>query len=230
MPRSIVVEVDTKVIVFDLDDTLYLERDFARSGFAELGKRFADRFDGDAFTQTCCALLDGGSRNNVFDLALQDLGIEAEASLIDQLVAVYRSHRPAISLSGDAERLIGRLDEAMTGLISDGPEQTQSAKVAALGLKGRIDHIYLTGAWPGDYGKPHPRAFETIQKQTGLAGPEHTYIADNAAKDFLAPNRLGWKTVQILRTDRIHDGSPLTPEHAAHSVITSLDEVELAAA
>ena len=32
------------VIVFDLDDTLYLERDFVRSGFAAVDRWVSDRF------------------------------------------------------------------------------------------------------------------------------------------------------------------------------------------
>ncbi len=226
---SIVIETDARVVVLDLDDTLYLERDFARSGFVAVGEHLGTQVDSDAFARTCSALLETGARQNVFNLALHEFGIKDEPDLIKELVAAYRSHSPTISLCSDAERFLGRLDESTTGLISDGPEQTQSAKVAALGLGERIDHICLTGAWPEGYGKPHPRAFETIQQRTGLAGSEHVYIADNGAKDFLAPKGLGWQTVQILRSERVHDCSPPTSDHAAENVITTLDEIELVA-
>lgn len=232
MRRSIVtegVELDSRVFVFDMDDTLYLERDFARSGFAAVGELFAHRFDQAAFAQVCFDLLDRGERGNIFDLALREIGVEPEDRLIGDLVAAYRRHTPTIRMCDDAQRFLDQLGEAPTGLISDGPSRTQAAKVVALGLEGHIDHIILTGAWPEGYGKPHPRAFERIQQLTGFAANEIAYIADNAAKDFVAPNKLGWQTVQIMREDRIHTGSPPSPDYAAMHVVASFDEISISA-
>ena len=52
------------------------------------------------------------------------------------------------------------------------------------------------------------------------------YIADNAKKDFVAPNALGWTTIQIVRSDGVYrDAAPAqggTPRHAAES----LDEID----
>lgn len=221
------IEITEAAVVLDLDDTLYLERDFAYSGFKAVGRHLGARLASAEFAKTCSDLLNAGVRRNVFDLALREFDIVAEQELIDDLVAVYRNHSPLITLCADAERFLGRLGEKVTGLISDGPEQTQAAKVKALGLAERIDHICLTGSWPEGYGKPHPRAFETIQGNTGLSAPNHVYIADNGAKDFLAAKRLGWRTVQILRSERVHDCSPPTPDHAADSVVTTLDEIKV---
>ena len=57
-------------------------------------------------------------------------------------------------------------------------------------------------------------------------GRRCVYVADNAAKDFVTPNRMGWLTVQILRPGRVHDGSPPDADHAARVVITSLDQLD----
>lgn len=232
MPPSIVTEplrIEAAVVVFDMDDTLYLERDFARSGFGAVGRQFAERFDGTLFARHCIALLEAGERGNIFDLALRRLDVAPADDLIGALVAAYREHPPEIALCADADRFLRRTRAAATGLISDGPGRTQAAKVAALGLRERIDHIVLTGEWPAGFGKPHPRAFEHIEQATGHSGGALVYIADNAAKDFLAPNRLGWQTVQILREGRIHDAPPPGPEHAAGHVVTSFDEIEIVA-
>ena len=221
------VRIDARVVVFDMDDTLYLERDFARSGFAAIGREFGDRFDGDAFAQICAALLLAGARGNIFDLALRELGVTPPDGLIGEMIDAYRRHRPDIRLCADVERFLSQLGSAPTGLISDGPGQTQKAKVAALGLAGRIDHIVLTGEWPEGFGKPHPRAFEHVQNSTGFPACEHVYIADNAAKDFLAPKGLGWQTVQILREGRVHTGLPPSSDHAATHLISSFDELRI---
>ncbi len=34
------------------------------------------------------------------------------------------------------------------------------------------------------------------------------YISDNPAKDFVAPNRLGWRTIQLLYPGQVHAHLP----------------------
>ena len=219
------IELCESVIVLDMDDTLYLEADFAVSGFNALCSQFGDRFDGPKFVEDCTASLYCGERGNIFNLALEAQGLEAEPQLIAQLISAYRSHSPDIRLCDDSERFLVRTGNRQTGLVTDGPEVTQASKVRALNLSTRIDHIVLTDSLPQGFAKPHPRPFQEIEQLSGAPSSSHVYIADNGAKDFLAPNTLGWRTVQILREGRIHDGVPTTPDHRAQSSIVSLDEI-----
>lgn len=208
-------------IVFDLDDTLYLERDFARSGFAAVGRFIAERHGVAGFADHCAALFDGPHRAAIFDEALRRCGL-AGAQPVAELVAIYRGHAPQIALCPDAARyLAGR---GGFGLITDGPEVTQRAKIAALGLAQFCDQIIPTGQWGAGFGKPHPRAYQQMMGSAG--GRACVYVADNAAKDFVTPNRMGWRTVQILRPARVHAGSPPDADHAAQAVIDSLDQLD----
>lgn len=216
-------------IVFDLDDTLYLERDFAFSGYRAAGDWLEARGAvppglGTRFAGACRELFARGERRAIFDRAAQELGLDPE--LVPDLIELYRSHMPRIGLCPDAVRyLTGHRGFA---LISDGVEQTQRNKIAALGLQAHFDLVLPTGQWGTGYGKPHPRAYELVAAASG--GRTCVYVADNAAKDFLAPNRMGWITVQILRPGRVHEGSPPTPDHAAGAVIGSLDQLDQAIA
>ena len=227
MRRFSLIEIEAKVVVFDLDDTLYLERDFARSGFNELARHFGESVGGKRFAAECHDLLAHGTRGNIFDEALTRCRIETSPELIDALVAHYRSHSPDIAFCEDVARFFARRRQAQTALITDGPEEAQLAKIRALGLDKTIDHVVATGQWPKGFGKPHRRAFELIESLTASSGKDLVYIADNAVKDFIAPRHLGWQTVQIVRSDRIHDGSPAEPDHAAEHVVTSFDEIEV---
>lgn len=216
-------------IVFDLDDTLYLERDFAFSGYRAAGDWLEAQDSvppgtGPRLADACRDLFALGERRAIFDLAAQGLGLAPE--LVPELIEVYRGHMPRISLCPDAKRYLA--GHAGLGLISDGFEQTQRNKIAALGLQAHCDIILPTGQWGAGYGKPHPRAYEIVAAASG--GRTCVYVADNAAKDFLAPNRMGWITVQILRPGRVHEGSPPTPAHAAGAVIESLDQLDQAIA
>ena len=221
------IEIEAKVVVFDLDDTLYLEKDFAQSGFRALSQHFGKRVGGNRFAAECEELLTSGTRGNIFDLALSRCGIEATQKLVGDLVSYYRSHSPRIAFCADASRFLNRMGAFHTGLITDGPQEAQWAKIRALGLDRMLDYIVVTGEWPKGYSKPHPRAFKLIEERTPSAGDNIVYIADNAAKDFVAPRQLGWQSVQILRSERVHTGEASAPEHEAQHTIRSFDELEI---
>ncbi|MHA7819578.1 MAG: HAD family hydrolase [Erythrobacter sp.] len=223
------IEIEAHVLVFDLDDTLYLEQHFAESGFRALARQYDERIGGERFAVECAGLLGEGARGNIFDVALSRCGVEAGPDLICELVASYRSHTPEIEFCDDAARFLKRIGKRPTGLITDGPKEGQWAKIRALGLDEMIDHIVVTGEWGSEFFKPHPRAFERIESLTSSSNRNIVYIADNAAKDFITPRRLGWQTVQILRPARVHTGTASASDHEADHVISSFDELEVTA-
>lgn len=223
------IEIEAKVIVFDLDDTLYLERDFAESGFRAVARHFGERVGGPRFASVCRELLAKGARGNIFDLALTRCEVEPAPDLIAELVTYFRTHPPDIAFCADALRFFRRAPDMLTGLITDGPRETQLTKISALGLDEMIDHIVVTGEWAKEFSKPHPRAFELIERLTSSSKHDLVYIADNAAKDFIAPRQMGWQTVQIVRPWRIHKGLPSTPGEAPDHVITTFDELAIRA-
>lgn len=208
-------------VVFDLDDTLYLERDFAFSGFRAVGAAMRARHGVEGFAEHCIAAFAAGRRGDIFDAALRDFGLDG-AEAVANLVALFRAHPPQIALCRDAARWLDAHGGAH-GLITDGPEAVQRAKIAALGLSPRISVVVPTGQWPAGFGKPHPRAFDLV---AAAAGGPCVYVADNAAKDFVTPNRLGWLTVQLLRPERVHDGAAPDAAHAAQAQIESLDQLD----
>lgn len=213
------------MIVFDLDDTLYLERDFAFSGYRHLGQHVLGRHGIAGFEDACRALFLKGERRRILDLACERLGWAEGAAHVPDLIAVYRDHAPRIALCPDAADWLSRHGRAdRLGLITDGPARTQGNKVAALGLQGRIGHVCLTGALGPGFGKPHPHAFALMEAAGG--GGRMVYVADNPAKDFVTPKARGWLTVQIAREGAIHDPASPDAAHAAHLRIASLDQLD----
>jgi hypothetical protein len=53
-------------------------------------------------------------------------------------------------------------------------------------------------------------------------------VADNPAKDFVAPHRLGWRTVRVRRPDSLHADVPSGADVDAE--IASLDDLDTALA
>lgn len=216
-------------VIFDLDDTLFAERDYAFSGFAAVAEAFADRLgDATASTERMRQLFDTEHRRRVFNVLVQERGLPDDHALITEMIGVYRTHRPSITLFTDADEVLTRLRTAgkKLGLISDGPAEMQAAKVAALGLNSRLDTVILTAELGEGFGKPHPLAFERMADRLGTPHTACAYVADNAAKDFVAPNQLGWTTVQIKRPGGVYrdEVPPLGGEPGA--VIQSLDELD----
>lgn len=190
-----------KVLVLDVDDTLYLERDYVRSGFIAVGCYIRHEFAGEGFDAACWELFERGARGTIFNDALHRIGLPDERPLIQALVEVYRTHTPAIELLPDAQALLetARARGIAMGVISDGPLAAQERKVRALGLDSWVDQIILTDRWGREWWKPHVRAYTELEHHFGAGGPDCLYVGDNPLKDFLAPRRLGWQSVRIRR-------------------------------
>jgi putative hydrolase of the HAD superfamily len=215
------------IIVFDMDDTLYLERDFVRSGFRAVDDWLAAERRIGGFLAAAWRLFEGGQRGHVFDHALAALGVAPEPGLIPRLVEVYRSHRPTIRLAPDAARALERhAGQNSLALLTDGYLATQERKIEALGLRSRCEPVIITDRWGRDHWKPHPRGFMAIQSRFGRLPADFVYIGDNPAKDFQAPKALGWKTIRVRRAGGLHAAQAAPPGQDADLTITTLDELD----
>lgn len=219
-----------RVVVFDLDDTLYLERDFVQSGFAAVDRWLVAERAVSGFLEQAWRLFGAGRRGDIFDHALPALGIDPEPPLVERLVAVYREHRPRIRLQPEAADLLERLSgRCPIAVLTDGYHDTQRQKVAALGLEARCRPIVCTDRWGREHWKPSPKGFLHIQEVLGAEPEGCIYIGDNPAKDFRAPRALGWRTLRLRHPEGEHAGrAPASPLDAADATVTSLAEVDVA--
>jgi putative hydrolase of the HAD superfamily len=189
------------VIVFDLDDTLYLERDYVRSGFAAAAAWLDDELGAAGFFDAAWKLFEAGVRGDVFDRALVQLGYPNDPQLVSRLVSVYRSHTPTLGLLPDACEVLPRLGADFTlALLTDGYVDVQRRKVASLGIASRFVLLVYSDALGGrEVWKPSPVPYEHVMAKLGCDGSRCTYVADNPSKDFITAKRLGWFTLRIRR-------------------------------
>lgn len=216
------------VIVFDLDDTLYAERDFVLSGFGAVGDWLQQNGTCDGFATEASRLFEKGVRGKIFDQALARLGVGVRPELIDALVEVYRAHEPRLHCYPDAQRALDHWQgRAHLGVITDGYAATQRQKIKALGLETRVDCVICTDDLGRDHWKPSALAFQRMMERFGQHPSTCLYVADNPAKDFVAPKRLGWWTIQIHREQGVHRfaWSGLPADYLAQRAIGSLDEL-----
>jgi len=212
-------------IVLDIDDTLYLERDYVRSGF-EAVSRWAQRELGiDDFGARAWAAFEAGARNTIFDDVLTECSARADDAVITELVARYRTHVPSITLATDARHGLDRwYDKAALAAITDGHLSSQQAKAKALGLDAWTSTVVFTASLGPGKGKPDPTAFGVVQDALGVDGKGCVYVADNPAKDFQGPRSLGWRTVRVRRRLGLH-AEVASGDDVDHE-ITNLDQLD----
>jgi putative hydrolase of the HAD superfamily len=216
-------------VIFDLDDTLYDEIDYCKSGFA-VAADFLHEANPSISKQSFFDELWNQFRNNnrtrTFNATLASLNLPCDEDLIKQLVRTYHDHRPAITLPADSRTVLEQLQSSYTlALLTDGFLPAQKFKVEALGIAPLFSSVIYTEELGRDCWKPSTAGFEKILTELNIPASQAVYVADNAAKDFMAPNRLGMTTIQITRPNRIHTDQPSSAEAAPNHTITALEQL-----
>ncbi len=213
-------------VVFDLDDTLYPERDFAIAGFKAAALWAERAFGVPDLHVEMTHMLDTGMLGKIFATVLAKHVPDHKPEHVTQFHGAYRTAEPTLTLFDDARAALdhyGRLGPL--GLITDGTLAMQQKKVRGLGVAPRFAEIVYTDGLGENraYFKPHPKPFEVMASKLGSPGDRFVYVGDNPVKDFVAPNAMGWTTVQIRRdVGGIHDATREVPGGAAQHVVGTL--------
>lgn len=218
---------DVRVIVCDLDDTLYPEREYVISGFRAVAEAGRSIYGVAGLEDACVSLFEAGHRGNIFQQALRALGMETPGqAMIETLLGAYRNHRPAITLYEDVREVLPELSRVgRLALLTDGYLPPQRLKVEALGLIGRFDPIVFTEELGRDSWKPSPAGFMLIESMCKMKPGHCLYIGDNPAKDFLAPRTLGWRTIRIRRPKTEHSAAIAFGDRAAETEVVDFHQL-----
>jgi putative hydrolase of the HAD superfamily len=213
-----------RIVVFDLDDTLYPEIEYVRSGFRAVAFALEDRFDvhaEEAFALLWRALQVHG-RGKTFDRVLEELGVHSRAA-VRSLVDTYRGHVPELTLPAESRRVLERLSDRPLYLVSDGHKGVQARKLAALGIEPCFRHCYLTNRYGIARQKPSPHVFQLLVRREGCDPGDVVYVGDDPHKDFCGIRPLGFRTLRV-RTGR-HAHAEVAPERDAEASVEFLARV-----
>lgn len=183
-----------KVVVFDLDDTLYPEIEFVKSGFLAVARAFGEPL----LFEKMCALLETHGRGKVFDLALESFGLSSK-SAIKQALSIYRQHTPKITLPRESQEILEYYQKRHIPLyiVTDGNKLVQANKIKALGLDRYVKKSFITHRYGTIHAKPSPHCFLKIAHNEGVEYGDVVYIGDNCNKDFVGIKKLGFRTIRI---------------------------------
>lgn len=218
----------SKVVVFDMDDTLFPEKEFVRSGFKEVDRYLQKKLSINNFFVRAWEKFSSGSRGFIFNQVLHDINYDGDVSiLVKELVNVYREHIPSIELFKDAKWALDYYSKmAPLALISDGYFQTQKNKAASLNIDCYFQKYYFSDEWGEKYWKPSTFTFKKAQNDFREFGDDFVYISDNPEKDFIAPNKLGWDSVCIRREFGEYSEVEIPLKGKPRVIISSLFELK----
>jgi len=195
-------------VVFDLDDTLYPEKEFVVGGFREAGEEL-ERILGRKVgaSEVFLEILEKEGISKVFDKALNMLGIEISPAIIEKLVSAYRNHSPRLALFSGMMELLSQLQKKGLRLVllTDGPVECQRAKVQALGISCFFEFIVYTHELGGrSCYKPCMAGFDKVEMLLGLSGPQILMVGDKPLVDLEPASKKGWKTVRVAYPGTFH--------------------------
>ncbi len=206
----------SKIFVFDLDDTLYSERDFEKSGIEYVYNYFEIKH----------ISLDSilNNRKNWID---QIINVSNNEITIQMVLDVYRYHIPSIELYKDSKVFLDTLfsNGYEMSLITDGRSITQRNKLKALG----IDYLFKSIVISEEVNSEKPSEVNYRLVMNDQLPENFIYIADNPQKDFITPNKLGWTSICILdRGQNVHSQNfDLQKDFLPQFIINSFQEIIL---
>lgn len=218
--------MQNKVVVFDLEDTIYKEVDFLKSGYHAVAN-YLTQICGvrDMYQDMWNAYLVGVE--DVFQKVLDDCRLTIDKTA---LIDIYRYHQPQIGLDSDTKKVLQQLHKRChLALITDGRSETKKNTIEALGVSDYIDwsNVYISD----EVGclKTDPLSFLKIMEK--YSDSQYIYVGDNPEKDFVVPNQLGWDSFCLLddgqhihKQDFTQDASKM-PKHIINNIIELLDYV-----
>lgn len=197
-----------KAVVFDLDDTLYPEKDYVASGFKAVEAKFPNVKAKELWMRWL-------NEKSVFD----------DKENKDELLTVYREHKPSIHLYTDVENLLVllRKNGIKIGIITDGRPRGQRNKIEALKLEEYVDDIIVTDELGLEFRKPSDIPFRMMKQKLKVPFGNMEYVGDNVHKDFIAPRKLGMQYLWFDNPDGLYrsgSGDICTVKKMIETIIT----------
>lgn len=191
-----------KAVLFDLDDTLYPERQFVDGGFRAVARFIAERYGGSEgeLVGRLWELHASDGRGRLFDTLLHEAGIAPDPELVLACVLVYRTHPPRLEAFPGAIDMLDALRDAgvQTGVVSDGESAVQRRKLAALrDVFERLDAVVMTDELGPGFAKPSPVAFRVACRLLHVPAPQTVYVGNDPRKDFRGAREAGLITIRV---------------------------------
>ena len=118
------------IISFDLDDTLYNEHSFVKSGFKAVSKYLFQKYsipqkESYSFLEKRFTRF---GRKQILDEVLKNFNIYSKKNVL-MCLSVYRKHKPKIKLYPEANQCLKRFKDFPIYIVTDGNKLVQKNKI-----------------------------------------------------------------------------------------------------
>lgn len=219
-----------KLVIIDLDDTIYSEYDFIQSGFRYVAEYIS------SYSNYSVDFLIGKMNNffnvdkkTVFDQLIDFLKGNEDLSL-KKLIELYKFHTPRIKPYDDFYDLSVKLERSGIKLVllTDGDLIQQKNKVEGLKIEKYFKKIYYSDTYGIHYYKPNPKIYLEIINDQKVNSNEVIVIGDNPNKDFYCKKTLGFIAIQIIRPNAIYAlNNSYFEDVKPNQIIESLNEIRI---
>lgn len=183
-------------VIFDLDDTLYSEKEYVRSGYKKLAKKFGEPEIEDELWSAFVR------HEPAVDVVLEKHGLSDRKA---EALGIYRNQDPDIHPYPGVLEMLKRIEKSKkVAIITDGRPEGQRAKLRALGLE-KVPFVITDELGGVEYRKPNLKAFKMMFEKLNTLPEYAAYIGDNIHKDFIAPEKLGMWCIWFKNKDGLYN-------------------------
>jgi len=186
------------LFLVDMDNTLYPEEEYVFSGFRVVADHLKKwGIDTSAAWTFLHQHFITNGRAKIFDHMLIHFTGKTCPERIQELVSVYRSHKPQIRLYSAVESTMRQLRrQGRIILVTDGLPLMQKQKVAALGLETLVDHIVY--CWESNHPKPDPG---TLSRMVDHGDSSALFIGDREDHDLRLAQALNIDMLMVYKNE-----------------------------
>lgn len=217
-----------KTVIFDLDDTLYPELDFVKSGFRAVADFLSRRYNVDKLRieRRMSDILRKKGRGKIFDTVLKEYNLYSK-DMVNVLIFLYRSHTPILKLDKEVVSVLMNLKKRgkALGIITDGLSSVQRNKARALKLEKYFNVVLCTDELGREYWKPSSIPFMAAMNLLSSKPEETVYVGNDPGKDFLGANLLGIATIQVNGYSSIAPKRYVKPVAAPNICVRRISEI-----
>lgn len=167
------------LLLIDLDDTIYLERDYVLSIYRSIAGLLTPKHAAEAYRYLEYEFFKYGRRElldrwrEIYQLPLE----------LNELIEIYRSTSPALTLNSATKAILKKLKAAHTTiLVTDGNPVVQRKKIDALGLSSLFDSFFI--CQEHGFRKPDKQLLLKLLNQYSAMRDECLVIGDDPYADI----------------------------------------------
>jgi putative hydrolase of the HAD superfamily len=184
---------------FDLDGTLFDDRQYVRDGFESAAKLLEKEVGLNVYGDLIDAYFERGIREHTFDVVVDEYDLPYD--FVPRLVSAYHDNVGSLTPYPETESVLAELTETYElGVVTGGTNGAK--KIDELGLSEYFDAVIVTARM--DTSKLDCKPFEVLLTELGVGAEETVYVGDRSNLDFPRPNELGMYTVRVMTGQYTH--------------------------